>query len=191
MHTPITRRAGFLAASALGLALFGALTTSSADAAQIAMCNGLVVTDFVDPITNTFIGGGAAEVIQGTEDSDDILSGGGADTICALDGNDEVDAGTGADWVSGGEGDDVLDGFTENDTLFGNADEDTLNGGDHNDTLRGGGQNDVLDGGDDDDDLFCGGGNNDDAEGGNHVAGDAFIGAQQNGGCESFSGVNP
>ena len=30
MHTPTIRRAGFLAASALGLALFGALTTSSA-----------------------------------------------------------------------------------------------------------------------------------------------------------------
>ena len=32
MHTPTIRRAGFLAASALGLALFGALTTSSAGA---------------------------------------------------------------------------------------------------------------------------------------------------------------
>ena len=101
-----------------------------------------------------------------------------------MDGNDEVDAGTGVDWVSGGEGDDVLDGFTENDTLYGDADEDTLNGHDGNDTLRGGGDNDVLNGEDDDDDLRCGGGLSDDANGGSHVNGDAFLGAQPNGGCE-------
>ena len=124
MHTPTIRRAGFLAASALGLALFGALTTNSAGASLPGFCNGLAVTDFSDPLTNTFLGGGAGEVIEGTEDSDTINSGGGNDTICALDGNDEVDAGTGVDWVSGGDDNDMLDGFTENDTLLGDADED-------------------------------------------------------------------
>ena len=63
MHTPTHRRAGLLAASALGLALFGALTTSSAGALPNT-CNGLPVTDQVT--AGAFIGGGAAEVIQGT-----------------------------------------------------------------------------------------------------------------------------
>ena len=106
-----------------------------------------------------------------------------------MDGNDEVDAGSGVDWVSGGEGDDVLDGFTEADTLYGDADNDTLNGEDGNDTLRGGGQNDILNGGDEDDDLRCGRGTSDDANGGSHINGDAFLGAPANGGCEMFSDV--
>ena len=174
MHIPTIRRAGFLAASALGLALFGALTTNSAGAATPGFCNGLAVTDFVDPLTNTFLGGGASEVIEGTEDSDTINSGGGNDTICALGGNDEVDAGTGVDWVSGGD-----------------DNGDTLNGEDGNDTLRGGGQNDILNGGDEDDDLRCGPGTSDDANGGSHINGDAFLGPQANGGCEVVSNMNP
>ena len=68
----------------------------------------------------------------------------GADMLNGTDGSEEI---------RGGSGNDVINGLGGNDELRGDGGRDTINGGDGNDRLRGGGGNDVLNGGDGNDRL--------------------------------------
>lgn len=123
---------------------------------------------------------GGNDVISGRGGDDLIISGGGNDSIGGGSGNDIVIAGSGNDVVSGGDGDDrifggkgadVIDGGAGNDLVSGDNGNDTVLGGAGNDTGFGGKGNDVVSGGDGNDSLF-GGRDNDTVDGG---AGNDFI----------------
>ena len=123
---------------------------------------------------------GGNDVISGRGGDDLIISGGGNDSIGGGGGNDDIFAGTGNDVVDGGSGDDrifggkgndLIDGGAGNDLISGDNGNDTVLGGTGNDTAFGGKGNDFVGGGDGNDSLF-GGRDNDTVDGG---AGDDFI----------------
>ena len=123
---------------------------------------------------------GGNDVISGRGGDDLIISGGGNDSIGGGSGNDDVFAGTGNDVVDGGIGDDrifggkgsdLIDGNAGSDFISGDTGNDTILGGTGNDTAFGGKGNDFVSGGDGNDSLY-GGRDNDTVDGG---AGDDFI----------------
>lgn len=100
-------------------------------------------------------GGEAREVIQGTDEGDELEAGDGFNVFYGNDGNDDIYGGADMDFMFGGNGDDslfgrngvnVLLGETGNDTIYDGDDGSYLSGGDGDDSLYGGGA-DVLDGG--------------------------------------------
>lgn len=98
-------------------------------------------------------GTGGDDSLNGSNNSDLIVSGRGDDTIAAGaghdlvfagSGNDVVDGGDGWDLIFGGRGDDEIDGGAGNDLLVGGKGDDTLIGGAGNDKLIGGRGNDLF-----------------------------------------------
>lgn len=89
-------------------------------------------------LNDTLRGTAAANLIDGGDGNDAIVSLAGNDTVLGGLGNDIVDGGLGADQLSGGAG---------NDLLWGGAGRDRLNGDSGNDLLDGGAGIDVLIGG--------------------------------------------
>ncbi|MFC6839601.1 calcium-binding protein [Xanthomonas theicola] len=82
------------------------------------------------------VGGGADDVIIGTEGNDSLSGGNGNDTIIGGAGNDVLDGGTGTNRLEGGAGDDVLSVSSQsrNSVLAGGTGNDTLKGSYYSDT---------------------------------------------------------
>ena len=95
----------------------------------------------------TQIGSSFANIIDGDDAANYIVSLGGNDTLTGGDGNDTLAGGDDQDSLSGGNGRDQLYGEHGDDTLLGDAGSDVLSGGLGNDSLDGGFAADVLTGG--------------------------------------------
>ncbi|PID65553.1 MAG: hypothetical protein CR975_06740 [Gammaproteobacteria bacterium] len=102
---------------------------------------------------NTALYAKAMNLVQGTNQDDNLYAGKDGSEIKGLDGNDRLWGNLGDDDLDGGAGNDYLDGKEGNDKLWGRAGDDNLNGGDGNDYLKGGSGNDNLWGGNDNDGL--------------------------------------
>ncbi len=75
----------------------------------------------INPTLTTLVGGGGADILNGSDANDDVLVGRtGNDTLRGRDGNDILDGGLGRDILEGGLG---------NDLLFGGFGPDQINGG--------------------------------------------------------------
>ncbi|MBZ9740679.1 Ig-like domain-containing protein [Mesorhizobium sp. CO1-1-4] len=68
----------------------------------------------------------------------------GTDTVLGFGGSDVIDGGLGDDAIFGSGGDDTLSGNEGNDIIYGQDDADTIAGGAGNDVIRGGNGNDLL-----------------------------------------------
>ena len=77
-------------------------------------------------------------VINGTNEMDNLVGTAGDDLISGGNGEDTLNGGAGNDTLNGDKGEDLLLGEEGNDLLDGGNGEDTLNGGAGNDTLKGG-----------------------------------------------------
>lgn len=86
-------------------------------------------------------------LIEGSDDSDEIDCGEGDDEAEGGRGSDHIRGGVGEDLLKGGQGSDKLLGGVGADDLRGEAGKDTLEGGDGDDDLDGGRGHDVLKGG--------------------------------------------
>jgi Ca2+-binding RTX toxin-like protein len=84
------------------------------------------------------------DIIQGSEEADEINGNQGNDILKGRAGNDALRGGQGADEVDGESDDDVLNGNQDNDNVFGGDGNDLLRGGKGDDNLMGGNGNDVL-----------------------------------------------
>lgn len=102
------------------------------------------------------------ELIEGTDEADEIFGFDGNDTVKGGKGKDKLYGMSGNDRLDGGEDDDSLYGADGDDTLLGGAGNDDIWGGDGNDSLQGGAGDDrlfdsaglnVFDGGDGNDDI--------------------------------------
>gem|GEM_PF-2439215 len=103
-------------------------------------------------------GNDTADVIRGLG-GDDVLFGlGGNDRIFGQDGNDRVVGNIGNDRLSGAAGRDTLQGGSGNDSLLGGADNDRLLAAGGDDLLRGNDGDDLLNGGAGNDRLLGGAG---------------------------------
>ncbi len=91
--------------------------------------NQLQVSDF---IFNSFT---ANDIVDGTNNNDDLFGGLGNDTLNGLAGNDRLFGEQGNDSLNGDYGDDTLYGGSGNDTLYGGNGDDTLYGGSGNDVF--------------------------------------------------------
>ncbi|MGE3612047.1 MAG: calcium-binding protein, partial [Sulfurimonas sp.] len=80
----------------------------------------------------------ADEIMNGTEEADNLTFGAEDNVINALGGDDIIYAGAGNDTINGGDGNDNLQGQDGDDTISGDAGNDTLYGQDGNDILDGG-----------------------------------------------------
>ena len=105
-------------------------------------CNGINVSSIISPNQGFIFGGGASELILGTETDNAIFPFGGDDCIVGGSGNDVIydrilffNAGTGNDVLIGGPGDDVLNGGSGNDYLIGGLGYDIFIGGGGSDTF--------------------------------------------------------
>ena len=105
------------------------------------------------------------EVINGTENDDNITGTIDQDIINGLEGNDfiygkeagdDISGGDGNDTIFGGEGRDFLRGKSGNDQIDGGEGNDRLFGYNGNDVLIGGPGNDVFIGGSGSDKFICG-----------------------------------
>lgn len=88
-------------------------------------------------VAATIIGDDTGEMLEGTNNDDDIFGNGGQDEILGKDGADDVEGGTGGDDIKGEDGWDHLEGGPGNDvvrsgdghnTLIGDAGQDDLQG---------------------------------------------------------------
>jgi Ca2+-binding RTX toxin-like protein len=89
----------------------------------------------------------ADEIMNGTEEADNLTFGAEDNVINALGGNDTIYGGAGNDTISGNEGNDTLYGQDGNDILDGGTGNDTLYGGKNNDTYlfgRGDGADKII-----------------------------------------------
>lgn len=119
--------------------------------------------EFISNNENSTIGGGEArEIIEGTDDDDELDASDGFNVFYGKDGNDIINGGANIDLMYGGNGDDtllgrngtnVIFGESGNDTIYDGDDSSYLNGGEGNDIIYGGGGTDILDGGVGDDYL--------------------------------------
>ncbi|MBN8294122.1 hypothetical protein JI664_19280 [Rhodobacter sp. NTK016B] len=96
------------------------------------------------PIEEPEEGTEGADLIDGSDEDDEIHGLGGDDTINGGGGDDTLHGDGGNDALVGGEGEDWLFGGVGNDTLTGNEGDDNLDGGMGNDVLDGGSGNDTL-----------------------------------------------
>ncbi len=85
---------------------------------------------------NLIEGTDQADDLEGTSGNDRINSKGGPDTVSALDGDDCVRGRRGADSLKGGPGDDRINGGRQRDKLVGDSGEDRITGGGGNDFIR-------------------------------------------------------
>ena len=125
----------------------------------------------------TMIGSSSANLIDGDDGANYIVSLGGIDTLNGNDGNDTLAGGDDGDTVSGGNGRDVLYGEAGNDVLNGGNGSDVVSGGLGDDDLNGGSGTDSLTGGTGNDTLVGGSGS-----GADTLRGDAGIDVLTGGG---------
>ena len=170
----VTRGGGLAVLVATGVLAVGMSTVASGQGAPYfpyGACKPIQTT-------NTIVGDGGNNVLNGTPQSDLILALGGndradgqADRDCLLMGTgddratgsgqgDRVFGEPGSDRVAGGEGNDRVDGDSGRDRVKGNSGRDFLNGDSGDDSVSGGPGNDRGNGGSDDDRVF-GGSDND------------------------------
>lgn len=152
-------------------------------------CN---IEDFNGPViygtsgNDKINGSSQSELIITFEGDDKVMGGGGNDYIITGAGKDKVDGQTGddciftnegddtvspskdRDQIYGGEGDDKLDGGSEDDIIYGGLGKDHILGGLNNDLIYGEDGDDHLEGGTNNDQVF-GGEGNDKLEGGSGV----------------------
>ncbi|WP_333804286.1 calcium-binding protein [Sulfurospirillum sp.] len=121
--------------------------------------NRVEIVKFTDGSTIT-----SNDILQGTEQDDNLTYGAEDNVVHALGGNDVIVSGAGNDIIYGEKGNDAIVSGGGNDTLYGGDGADALQGQDGNDTLYGGDGNDELYGqlGDD---VMDGGSGNDLLEG--------------------------
>ncbi|XUU60778.1 calcium-binding protein [Erythrobacter sp. HA6-11] len=96
---------------------------------------------------NVITGTDDPEVINGTENDDDIQALGGNDEVFGGEGDDTIDGGDGDDRLFGEAGDDTIDGGEGNDQIFGGGGTNILRGGNGNDYIVSRGENDLVEGG--------------------------------------------
>lgn len=113
----------------------------------------------IEDFDNVIDGTNDSDELEGTGENDLIRGFGGDDSIRGRNGNDCLIGGPGDDIVTGGNGDDGVFGNAGNDRLFGNAGKDTVSGGDGDDYIAGKSGNDNLYGNDGSDKLFGNEGN--------------------------------
>ncbi|MGB3166131.1 MAG: calcium-binding protein [Alteraurantiacibacter sp.] len=119
--------------------------------------NGLANVITADPRTGaTLDGGGGADVIFASKQSDTVHGGEGDDTIYGYSGFDLIYGGDGNDAIFGGGKSDVIHGGGGQDNLQGGNGWDEIFGGEGNDFLKGQKGHDTLDGGEGNDDLLGG-----------------------------------
>lgn len=150
-------------ADVLSYAQSGSVSVNLADGtASGAHATGDIFVGFVDLTgsgsSDTLVGDGEDNRINGLKGNDNILGAGGADDLLGGGGNDTLSGGSGADDLRGGGGRDVLLGGTQNDKLRGEGGNDELVGDQGRDRLFGGGGRDTLDGGSGGDKSTGGGG---------------------------------
>lgn len=98
-------------------------------------------------------------VLEGTPESDLIISSGHIKTIKGLGGCDVIVGGPQKETIKGGPGEDIIRGGRSDDKLYGEGGNDQLYGGIGDDTIHGGANDDILDGGPGAEHLFGGTGN--------------------------------
>ncbi|CZF79823.1 Bifunctional hemolysin/adenylate cyclase precursor [Grimontia celer] len=114
---------------------------------------------------DTIYGKGGNDTLRGYRDNDFLYGEDGDDTLYGGKGNDELHGGIGNDWLRGGSGIDFLYGGEGEDMLEGGLDNDILDGGAGNDRLFGNDGNDVISAGAGED-MVNGGKGNDTINGG-------------------------
>lgn len=126
---------------------FVGLTTTSARAGLVVVCDSQPATITGTPGADTLTGTAGPDVIAGLGGNDQIDALGGDDVICGNDGNDGLSGSAGSDRLFGDDGLDSLSGGRDDDSLWGGNDHDGLYGGDGEDDLQGGGDGDFFSGG--------------------------------------------
>ncbi len=96
---------------------------------------------------DTVQGSSDSELILTNTDSDSVLAGGGNDTVFGGKQGDFLDGEAGNDFLYGNLGEDTLQGGIGDDQLYGGRDNDLVVGGEGNDTVYGDLGNDILTGG--------------------------------------------
>jgi len=135
--------------------VFGQLAVPVQLPAECSLLTG-IVTEIIEGTDNDddIRGTGASELILGKNGHDEIDGGGGHDCIIGGAGNDVIDGGSGNDIIIGGEGDDSVDDSSGLDIIYGNEGNDYLDGGTGVDYVYAGNGNDEIDGSDGDDFLY-------------------------------------
>ncbi|CZF83046.1 Hemolysin, chromosomal [Grimontia celer] len=100
-----------------------------------------------------------ANIINGTEEDDNLRGTNDVDTIYGYGGNDFIQADGNTDYVYGGDGDDTVIGGDDEDIVHGDAGNDWVRGGFGNDFLYGDDGDDRVEGNTGDDFLYGGRGN--------------------------------
>lgn len=113
----------------------------------------------IEDFDNVIDGTNESDELEGTGENDLIRGFGGDDDIRGRNGNDCLIGGPGDDLVTGGNDDDGVFGNEGNDRLFGNAGKDIVSGGDGDDYIAGKSGDDNVYGNDGSDKLFGNEGN--------------------------------
>lgn len=113
------------------------------------------------PDTNYLRYNGAAHVVfGGTDGNDIIIAGGGDDTVWGDAGNDRIEGGNGFDILNGGDGDDIITDSGFDDNIKGGDGNDVIHSGEGIDLVIGGRGNDFINlGAGEGDEVFAGLGN--------------------------------
>jgi Ca2+-binding RTX toxin-like protein len=111
-------------------------------------------------------GGVGNDVLDGSNQADELTGGIGDDTLLGAGGDDELSGSSGNDVLEGSSGNDDLNGSTGNDRLYGGSGDDELSGSSGDDYLSGGSGVDDLSGGSGRDGLLGGVGDGDSVTGG-------------------------
>lgn len=96
---------------------------------------------------DTVQGSSDSELILTNQDSDSVFAGAGNDTVFGGKQGDFLNGEAGNDFLYGNLGEDTLEGGTGDDQLYGGRDNDFVSGGFGNDTVYGDLGNDILTGG--------------------------------------------
>lgn len=113
------------------------------------------------PDTNYIRYNGAAHIVLGGTDADDVLIGGGGDdTVWGDGGNDRIEGGNGFDILNGGDGNDIITDSLFDGNIKGGDGDDVIHAGDGIDLVIGGRGNDFVNlGTGEGDEVFAGLGN--------------------------------
>ncbi|MBT8414324.1 MAG: hypothetical protein KJO30_08345 [Boseongicola sp.] len=88
-------------------------------------------------VSQTLVGGIAADVLNGNSGNDTISGLEGDDLLSGGAGQDVIFGGQGADTLRGGSGDDTVNGGAGNDLILGGSEDDLVTGGEGGDTIYG------------------------------------------------------
>lgn len=105
--------------------------------------------DAVGAIGNKFLteGGDGDDVLDGSDESDNVVGGAGNDTVSGQDGDDILELGDGDDIGRGNADDDVMIGGVGLDHVYGNQNDDQVYGNQGDDLVFGGLDQDLVFGG--------------------------------------------